>query len=99
VVLSRQRPATAKGTIFLSIEDESGVANVVVRTAVWQRCGPQDRRAAVLLVEGRVQRRGTVVHLLATRLSSCQSLAESSADVADSQPLAAGLPQMSRDFC
>jgi hypothetical protein len=53
----------------------------------------------VLLVEGRVQRRGTVVHLLATRLTSCQSLTESSSDVADSQPLVAGLPRMSRDFC
>lgn len=99
VVLSRQRPATAKGTIFLAIEDESGVANVVVRAAVWQRCGPQDRRAAVLLVEGRVQRRGAVVHLLATRLNAYHSPADSSSVVADSQPLVAGLPRMSRDFC
>lgn len=99
VVLSRQRPATAKGTIFLAIEDESGVANVVVRAAVWQRCGPQDRRAAVLLVEGRVQRRGAVVHLLATRLNAYHSPAGSSSVVADSQPLVAGLPRMSRDFC
>ncbi len=99
VVLSRQRPATAKGTIFLSIEDESGVANVVVRTAVWQQCGPQDRRAAALLVEGRVQRRGAVVHLLATRLTACQTPAESSPGQAECEPLVAGLPQMSRDFC
>jgi len=99
VVLSRQRPATAKGTIFLSIEDESGVANVVVRTAVWQQCGPQDRRAAALLVVGRVQRRGAVVHLLATRLTACQTPAESSPGQAEREPLVVGLPRMSRDFC
>lgn len=99
VVLSRQRPATANGTIFLSLEDESGVANVVVRKAVWQRCGPQDRRAAVLLVEGRVQRRATVVHLLATRLATCDPPVAPGDDPSALEPLAAGLPSMSRDFC
>jgi len=99
LVLSRQRPATARGTIFLSIEDESGAANVVVRTAVWQQCGPQDRRAAVLLVEGRVQRRGTVVHLLATRLRACDQPAGPHPDQPAREPLVTGLPSMSRDFC
>ena len=92
LVLSRQRPATASGTLFLSIEDESGGVNVVVRPVVWERCGPQDRRATVIVVEGRVQRRGAVVHLLATRLAGWQESSRRPPDLA-------GLPCMSRDFC
>ncbi len=41
IVLSRQRPATAKGLVFLSIEDETGSANVVVRPPVWQAADVQ----------------------------------------------------------
>lgn len=84
IVLTRQRPATAKGMIFLSIEDETGGANIVVRPDVWARADAAARRAAVLVVEGRIQRRGSVVHVVGTRLA------------ADRQ---AGIPKMSRDFC
>jgi error-prone DNA polymerase len=84
IVLTRQRPATAKGMIFLTIEDESAAANIVVRPDVWAAADHAARRAAVLLVEGRIQRRGMVVHLLATGLEpACGS----------------ALPRMSRDFC
>jgi len=84
IVLTRQRPSTAGGTIFLTIEDETGVANIVVRPAVWQAADHAARRAAVLVVHGRIQRRGPVVHILATSL----------------EPFAlAPLPRMSRDFC
>ena len=84
IVLTRQRPATAKGMIFLSIEDETGAANIVVRPDVWERADAAARRAAVLVVEGRIQRRGSVVHVVATHLA------------ADRQ---AGVPRISRDFC
>ena len=85
IVLTRQRPATAKGMIFLTIEDETGAANVVVRPDVWAAAAAPARRAAVLLVHGRIQRRGAVVHVVATRLEAA----------APSTPL----PRMSRDFC
>jgi error-prone DNA polymerase len=85
IVLTRQRPATAKGTIFLTIEDETGAANVVVRPAVWHAADAAARRAAVLMVHGRIQRRGEVVHVVATKLESA----------ATARPL----PRMSRDFC
>ncbi|MEI6256298.1 MAG: error-prone DNA polymerase [Planctomycetota bacterium] len=68
IVLSRQRPATAGGMIFISIEDETGQANIVVRPAVWQSADHAVRRAAVVIVQGRIQRRGEVVHILATGL-------------------------------
>ena len=84
IVLTRQRPATAKGMIFLSIEDETGAANIVVRPDVWERANAAARRAAVLIVQGRIQRRGSVVHVVATSLK------------ADTH---ATLPRMSRDFC
>ncbi len=86
IVLSRQRPATAKGIVFLTIEDETGSANVVVRPPVWQAADVQARRASVVVVEGRIQRRGTIVHVLATRLDGHGAVAPA-------------LPRQSRDFC
>jgi error-prone DNA polymerase len=84
IVLTKQRPATAGGMIFLTIEDETGAANIVVRPDVWQAADHAVRRAAVLVVHGRIQRRGKVVHILATSL----------------EPLVLSeLPRMSRDFC
>ena len=70
LALCRQRPATAKGMIFLTIEDETAAANIVVRPDVWAAADHAARRAAVLIVEGRIQRRGAVVHVVATRLES-----------------------------
>jgi error-prone DNA polymerase len=98
IVLTRQRPATAKGTIFLTIEDETGAANVVVRPDVWEAAAASARRAAVLLVHGRVQRRGAVVHVVATRL---EAAVPSDAGASASLPSStlASLPRMSRDFC
>lgn len=86
IVLSRQRPATAKGLVFLSIEDETGSANVVVRPPVWQAADVHARRGAVVVVSGRVQRRGSIVHILATKLTG-------------SQEMSPALPRQSRDFC
>jgi len=83
IVLTRQRPATASGMIFLTIEDETGQANVVVRPAVWEAAEPSARRAAVIVVQGRIQRRGVVVHVVATSLETVSLPA---------------LPRMSRDF-
>jgi error-prone DNA polymerase len=96
IVLTRQRPATAKGMIFLTVEDETGSVNVVVRPDVWQAADHAARRAAGLRVEGRIQRRGAVVHLLATRLDAAGARATASGGGAG---VLAGLPRMSRDFC
>jgi len=98
IVLSRQRPSTAHGIIFLSIEDETGAANVVVRPEVWQQAETLSRRAAAVVIEARVQRRGGVVHLLATRM---ERLVSDDAAGGGEAGLPAGgtLPRMSRDFC
>jgi error-prone DNA polymerase len=102
IVLTRQRPATAKGMIFLTIEDETGAANVVVRPDVWSAAEATTRRAAVLIVHGRIQRRGAVVHLLATRLEATAASPQTATDGETSPPPCPGLtrlPRMSRDFC
>ncbi|MGH7010884.1 MAG: error-prone DNA polymerase, partial [Caulobacteraceae bacterium] len=68
LVLIRQRPGTAKGVIFMTLEDETGSANIVV----WKNVFTAQRRAVMtasfLLVRGRLQRAGEVVHLVAERL-------------------------------
>jgi len=97
IVLTRQRPATAKGMIFLTIEDETGAANVVIRPDVWGRADHSARRAAVLVVHGRIQRRGRVVHVVATRLEAASVSVEGAPGAAS--PALAALPRMSRDFC
>ncbi|MCE9630483.1 MAG: error-prone DNA polymerase [Planctomycetia bacterium] len=101
IVLTRQRPATAKGLIFLTIEDETGAANIVVHPDVWEAASHQARRAAVLVVNGRIQRRGTVVHVLATQLEMAVPARAGTADdrLPCPTPPLATLPRMSRDFC
>jgi error-prone DNA polymerase len=68
MVLVRQRPGSAKGVVFMTIEDESGDANVVV----WEQVGEQYRRqmhgSSLILVTGYIQREGEVVHLVARSL-------------------------------
>jgi error-prone DNA polymerase len=98
IVLTRQRPATAQGMIFLTVEDETGAANVVVRPNVWEAAAAPARRAAVLVVHGRIQRRGPVVHVVATRLEAAVPPAGLPAASPPASALAA-LPRMSRDFC
>lgn len=65
LVLVRQRPSTAKGTMFLTIEDESGSANVIVRPEVHDRFRRAIRASSAVIVRGRIERRDGVSHLLA----------------------------------
>ena len=68
IVLARQRPGSAKGVIFMTLEDETGVANIVA----WPRITERFRRAVMTsrlaLVRGRIQRTGNIVHLVADSL-------------------------------
>jgi error-prone DNA polymerase len=67
-VTHRQRPATAGGITFLNLEDETGMANVVVSLGLWHRQRLVARTSAALLVRGRVQAGEGVVTLVADRL-------------------------------
>jgi error-prone DNA polymerase len=99
IVLTRQRPATANRMIFLTIEDETGAANVVVRPDVWEAATAAARRAAVLLVHGRIQRRGPVVHVVATRLAAAVDGRDGSPHGSPPESALGRFPRMSRDFC
>ncbi|MFA9476950.1 error-prone DNA polymerase [Phycisphaerales bacterium AB-hyl4] len=63
LVTIRQRPSTARGVIFLTLEDETGSCNLVVRPKVYERCRVAVRTAMLIFVRGRVERRGQVVHI------------------------------------
>ncbi|MGF1544096.1 MAG: error-prone DNA polymerase [Parvularculaceae bacterium] len=68
IVLIRQRPGSAKGVFFITIEDETGVANLVVWPRVGELYRPVLMGARILLVEGRVQTSDNVTHIVADRL-------------------------------
>ena len=68
LVVTRQHPMTAKGTVFLALEDETGMANVTLWPAVWAELRGVVRRHALLYVEGTLQREARVVNLVARRI-------------------------------
>jgi len=67
-VIARQRPGTAKGFIFLSIEDETGIANVIVTPDLYERHRLVVARSKFILAEGPLQNQDGVIHVKATRL-------------------------------
>jgi len=83
-VIARQRPGTAKGFVFLSVEDETGIANVILTPDVFERDRLVVTRNRFLRIEGPVQNQEGVIHVKAQRISP---LEVTSAEV------------RSRDFC
>ncbi|MFH1109217.1 MAG: error-prone DNA polymerase [Planctomycetota bacterium] len=77
IVLVRQRPSTANGIVFCTLEDETGNANLIIRPTVYEKYRRVARGAAALIAEGRVERQGEVVHLQVERLlDASEGLAE-----------------------
>jgi error-prone DNA polymerase len=97
LVLVRQRPGTAKGVIFATLEDETGVANVIVWPPIFERYRRIVLGARLLQVDGEVQREGIVIHIIAKHLIDqtplFARLAEPAA-IAGKQPI----PVVSRNF-
>lgn len=69
LVLLRQRPATASGITFVTLEDETGTANLVIRPDVWTKFRRAARHARAMLVRGRIDRQARVVHVVVTRIT------------------------------
>src|SRR5262249_46440904 len=65
LVLVRQRPGSAKGVLFVTIEDESGPANVVIWPKLFEKRRQVVLGASMMAIHGRIQREGDVVHLVA----------------------------------
>jgi error-prone DNA polymerase len=74
LVLVRQRPGTASGVIFVTIEDETGVANLVVWPGVFERYRRVVMGAQLIVVRGRMQREGIVIHVVADDLADRSDL-------------------------
>ena len=72
-VIARQRPGTAKGFIFISMEDETGIANVIVTPDLYDKDRLTVTRSKFLLVEGYLQNQDNVVHVKAIRLLELSS--------------------------
>ncbi|RIK65845.1 MAG: hypothetical protein DCC65_11695 [Planctomycetota bacterium] len=68
IVLFRQRPGTAKGVLFMTLEDETGRADLIVRPKVYRRDAAAALYGRIVCARGRVERDGRVVHLLASRI-------------------------------
>ena len=75
LVLVRQRPGTAKGVVFMTLEDETGAANIIVWKDVFEAHRPAVMRSGLALVEGRLQVAGDIVHLVAERVTDLSFLA------------------------
>ncbi|MGI9120542.1 MAG: error-prone DNA polymerase [Acidimicrobiales bacterium] len=82
VVTHRQRPATASGTVFVNLEDETGLVNVICSAGCWERYRVVARSTPALLVRGILERAEGVVNVVADRL----------------EPLPVAAPARSRDF-
>lgn len=70
VVTHRQRPGTASGTVFLNLEDETGLLNVVCSAGMWKRYSRVGRRASALVVRGLVESADGATSLVADRLQA-----------------------------
>jgi error-prone DNA polymerase len=67
LVITRQRPGTAKGFVFLTLEDETGLVNVIVRPDVYEKYRRTIRQARVLVIEGTLQKESGCLDVLARR--------------------------------
>ena len=76
LVVTRQHPMTAKGTVFLALEDETGMVNVTLWPDTWERLRGVARRHALLLVDGDLQRESAVVNVVAREVRPLPDVAD-----------------------
>ncbi|TAM60496.1 DNA polymerase III subunit alpha [bacterium] len=69
LVITRQRPGTAKGFVFLTLEDETGTVNVVLKPKIYERFRRAARQAQALVVDGVLQNEQGVIHVVAATLT------------------------------
>jgi len=70
LVLVRQRPGTASGVVFVTLEDETGIANLVIWSDTYEKWRQVVSLSGSLMVEGRIERDGEVIHVHAQRFRS-----------------------------
>ncbi|MEM1362651.1 MAG: error-prone DNA polymerase [Pseudomonadota bacterium] len=94
LVITRQRPGTASGVIFLTLEDETGVSNVVVWPKIYERYRRMVMGGRLLRVTGRLEREGIVVHLIADHI---EDLSDKLSDLGHPLDEAVGITQPQAD--
>lgn len=77
IVLVRQRPGSAKGVMFITIEDETGIANVIVWPSVFEKQRRLVLSAGMISCRGRLQREGAVIHIVTEQLNDMSDLLRS----------------------
>jgi error-prone DNA polymerase len=96
LAICRQRPGTASGVIFMTLEDDTGVANIVVWPKMFERFRKEVLRSRLLGISGRVEREGLVVHVIASDVvdlsSSLISLADHRLPPYERRSVQEGLP-------
>jgi error-prone DNA polymerase len=85
LILVRQRPMTASGMVFMTLEDETGLSNLIVRPHIYERYRRVAKHSKAILARGAVERAHRVVHVMVTSMESLDDVAE-------------GLRSRSRDF-
>ena len=74
LVILRQRPGTAKGVIFITLEDETGVVNVVVWRAMYEKFRRAVIAGRMLRITGRMQRAHSVTHVIAEQIEDISGM-------------------------
>jgi error-prone DNA polymerase len=90
IVLVRQKPGSAKGVMFITIEDETEVANLVIWPSLFEKQRRLILSAGMIACRGQVQREGEVIHLVAEHLIDLSDLLRSVGDRAEPFPLQHG---------
>jgi error-prone DNA polymerase len=94
MVVARQRPATARGVVFMLLEDESGVVNLVVPPPVYERHRLVARTAAFLRIAGKLERREGVINVVAERLEALSAPGAAADNVTPLAPPEEELPDV-----
>jgi error-prone DNA polymerase len=74
LVLIRQRPGTASGIVFVTLEDETGIVNLIVRPDIYEKYRLAARHAGLLQADGSVERQGQVIHVMVKRMYDLSNL-------------------------
>jgi error-prone DNA polymerase len=90
IVLVRQRPGSARGVVFITIEDETGIANLIVWASVFEQQRRLILNAGMLACHGRVQREGEVIHVVADRVEDLSDLLGRVGACEESLPIRSG---------
>ena len=73
IVLNRQHPGSARGITFMTLEDETGTANLLIHPNTWARFRTVARTASALIARGMLQKEGRVIHVIVDHLQDCST--------------------------